>query len=65
MRQDRAQLPAAHPQRDPGEDLTGLPQLLRLRRMLGLFVFFYAVVHFTVYLVLDLELNLALVGPIS
>ncbi len=46
----------------PVRTLTGLPQLLRLRRMLGLFVFFYAVVHFTVYLVLDLELNLALVG---
>jgi len=46
----------------PVRNLTGLPQLLRLRRMLGLFVFFYAVVHFTVYLVLDLELNLALVG---
>ena len=46
----------------PLRTLTGLPQLLRLRRMLGLFAFFYAVVHFTVYLVLDLELNLALVG---
>jgi sulfoxide reductase heme-binding subunit YedZ len=46
----------------PVRNLTGLPQLLRLRRMLGLFVFFYAVVHFTVYLVLDLELNLPLVG---
>ena len=46
----------------PVRNLTGLPQLLRLRRMLGLFVFFYAVVHFTVYLVLDLELNLAVVG---
>jgi sulfoxide reductase heme-binding subunit YedZ len=46
----------------PVRNLTGLPQLLRLRRMLGLFVFFYAVVHFTVYLVLDLELNLALLG---
>ena len=46
----------------PVRNLTGLPQLLRLRRMLGLFVFFYAVVHFTVYLVLDLELNFALVG---
>jgi len=46
----------------PVRTLTGLPQLLRLRRMLGLFVFFYAVVHFTVYLVLDLELNLPLVG---
>ena len=46
----------------PVRNLTGLPQLLRLRRMLGLFVFFYAVVHFTVYLVLDLELNLRMVG---
>jgi sulfoxide reductase heme-binding subunit YedZ len=46
----------------PVRTLTGLPQLLRLRRMLGLFVFFYAVVHFTVYLVLDLELNFRVVG---
>jgi len=46
----------------PVRDLTGLPQLLRLRRMLGLFAFFYAVVHFTVYLVLDLELNFRLLG---
>jgi sulfoxide reductase heme-binding subunit YedZ len=46
----------------PVRTLTGLPQLLRLRRMLGLFVFFYAVVHFTVYLVLDLELNFPLLG---
>lgn len=46
----------------PVRQLTGLPQLLRLRRMLGLFAFFYAVVHFTVYLVLDLELNLPLLG---
>jgi len=46
----------------PVRTLTGLPQLLRLRRMLGLFAFFYAVVHFTVYLVLDLELNFRSVG---
>jgi sulfoxide reductase heme-binding subunit YedZ len=46
----------------PVRELTGLPQLLRLRRMLGLFAFFYAVVHFTVYLVLDLELNFRLLG---
>ena len=46
----------------PVRELTGMPQLLRLRRMLGLFVFFYAVVHFTVYLVLDLELNFRMVG---
>jgi sulfoxide reductase heme-binding subunit YedZ len=41
----------------PLRHLLGVPQLLRLRRMLGLFAFFYAVAHFTVYLVLDLELN--------
>src|SRR6202023_3557398 len=46
----------------PVRTLTGLPQLLRLRRMLGLFAFFYVVVHFTVYLVLDLELNFRAVG---
>src|SRR5579862_7243268 len=41
----------------PLRNLLGLPQLLRLRRMLGLFAFFYVVLHFTVYLTLDLELN--------
>jgi methionine sulfoxide reductase heme-binding subunit len=46
----------------PLRNLLGLPQLLRLRRMLGLFAFFYVVVHFTVYLVLDLELNFATLG---
>ena len=46
----------------PVRNLTGLSQLLRLRRMLGLFAFFYAVVHFSVYLVLDLELNFRMVG---
>ena len=46
----------------PVRTLTGLPQLLRLRRMLGLFAFFYAVVHFTIYLVLDLELNFRMLG---
>jgi sulfoxide reductase heme-binding subunit YedZ len=42
----------------PVRNLASLPQLLRLRRMLGLFAFFYVVVHFTVYIVLDQELNL-------
>jgi sulfoxide reductase heme-binding subunit YedZ len=46
----------------PVRELTGQPQLLRLRRMLGLFAFFYVVVHFTIYLVLDLELNFAVLG---
>ena len=46
----------------PVRNLTGLTQLVRLRRMLGLFAFFYAVVHFTIYLVLDLELNFRVLG---
>jgi methionine sulfoxide reductase heme-binding subunit len=46
----------------PVRNLLGFPQLLRLRRMLGLFAFFYVVVHFTVYLVLDLELNWSTLG---
>jgi methionine sulfoxide reductase heme-binding subunit len=46
----------------PVKNLLGLAQLLRLRRMLGLFAFFYAVVHFTIYLVLDLELNWSTLG---
>ena len=41
----------------PVRQLASLPHLTRLRRMLGLFAFFYAVLHFTVYLTLDLELN--------
>jgi sulfoxide reductase heme-binding subunit YedZ len=41
----------------PVRQLAGLPHVVRLRRMLGLFAFFYVVLHFTVYLVLDLELN--------
>jgi methionine sulfoxide reductase heme-binding subunit len=46
----------------PVKNLLRQPQLLRIRRMLGLFAFFYAVVHFTVYLVLDLELDFATLG---
>lgn len=33
--------------------LTGLNSLIRFRRMIGLFVFFYAVVHMSLYLWLD------------
>jgi methionine sulfoxide reductase heme-binding subunit len=46
----------------PIRELSSQPQLLRLRRMLGLFAFFYVVLHFTIYLVLDLELNFATLG---
>jgi sulfoxide reductase heme-binding subunit YedZ len=46
----------------PVRELFGLPHLLRIRRMLGLFAFFYVVVHFTVYVVLDLELNFGTLG---
>lgn len=37
----------------PLRTLSGLHWLTRLRRMLGLFTFFYAVLHFTTYLWLD------------
>jgi sulfoxide reductase heme-binding subunit YedZ len=46
----------------PARQLTGLNDLLRLRRMLGLFAFFYVVAHFTVYAWLDQELNLRAIG---
>lgn len=37
------------------------PQVLRVRRMLGLFAFFYAALHFTVYLVLDRSLDASMI----
>jgi sulfoxide reductase heme-binding subunit YedZ len=37
----------------PLKDLTGSLAWLRLRRMLGLYVFFYALLHFSTYLFLD------------
>jgi methionine sulfoxide reductase heme-binding subunit len=43
----------------PVRQLAGLPHLIRLRRMLGLFAFFYAVLHFAIYLVLDRQLDAA------
>jgi len=41
----------------PLRHLANLPHLPRLRRMLGLFAFCYALLHFAVYLSLDLEFN--------
>jgi len=41
----------------PLRQITGRTHLIRLRRMLGLFAFFYALLHFTVYLTLDQELD--------
>ena len=46
----------------PMRELARQPQLLRLRRMLGLFAFFYALVHFAVYVVLDLDFDWRMVG---
>jgi sulfoxide reductase heme-binding subunit YedZ len=43
----------------PVRRITGWNWLSRFRRMLGLFTFFYASLHFTVWLVLDRELRLA------
>ena len=40
----------------PLRRLTGLNMLVRLRRMLGLFCFFYLVLHFLSYALLDLQL---------
>jgi sulfoxide reductase heme-binding subunit YedZ len=37
----------------PARRITGLHWLIRFRRMLGLFAFFYATLHFTTYLWLD------------
>ncbi len=39
----------------PLRQLTGQPVLVRFRRMLGLYAFFYASLHFAAYLVLDLR----------
>jgi len=39
----------------PLRQLTGKPVLLRFRRMLGLYAFFYATVHLSAYLLLDLR----------
>jgi methionine sulfoxide reductase heme-binding subunit len=45
----------------PLRHLTGWTHVLRLRRMLGLYAFFYALLHFCVYLILDQQLDLSAV----
>ena len=45
----------------PLRHLTGWVWLTRLRRMVGLFAFFYLALHFTTYAVLDASLDLAYV----
>ncbi|HUX72600.1 MAG TPA: protein-methionine-sulfoxide reductase heme-binding subunit MsrQ [Steroidobacteraceae bacterium] len=45
----------------PLKDLSGSLLPLRLRRMFGLYSFFYLALHFTVYVVLDQSANLAAV----
>jgi methionine sulfoxide reductase heme-binding subunit len=46
----------------PIRQLTGWNALLRLRRMLGLFAFFYALLHFLAYGWLDQNLDLGAIG---
>jgi methionine sulfoxide reductase heme-binding subunit len=41
----------------PVRQLSGYTHIVRLRRMLGLFAFFYAALHFTIYVVLDQALD--------
>jgi len=43
----------------PLRRLTGWPELLRLRRMIGLYCFFYASLHLATYVWLDLGFNLS------
>jgi sulfoxide reductase heme-binding subunit YedZ len=46
----------------PLRQLTGFSNLIRLRRMLGLFAFFYALMHFVTYSWLDQGLDFAAIG---
>jgi sulfoxide reductase heme-binding subunit YedZ len=46
----------------PLRRLSGWHGLIRLRRMLGLYAFFYAILHFSTFLVLDHFFDLATIG---
>jgi sulfoxide reductase heme-binding subunit YedZ len=41
----------------PIRRLTGINGLIKVRRLIGLFAFFYALIHFSIFLVFDLELS--------
>jgi sulfoxide reductase heme-binding subunit YedZ len=41
----------------PLRRLSGRNSLVKIRRLIGLFAFFYALVHFSIFLVFDLELS--------
>jgi sulfoxide reductase heme-binding subunit YedZ len=41
----------------PLRRLTGIGGLVKVRRLIGLFAFFYALIHFSIFLVFDLELS--------
>lgn len=43
----------------PAKDLTGIKKLMQLRRMVGLYAFFYASLHFLIYWVFDQSLSTA------
>jgi len=46
----------------PLRRMTGWNELIKFRRMLGLFGFFYATLHFSTYMVLDLFFDFAAIG---
>ena len=46
----------------PLRRLSGWNELIKLRRMLGLFAFFYATLHFSIYMVLDLDFDFAAIA---
>lgn len=46
----------------PLRRMTGWNQLIKVRRMLGLFAFFYAALHFATYMVLDLFFDISAIA---
>ena len=46
----------------PLRRITGWNDLIKFRRMLGLFAFFYAALHFSTYMVLDLFFDFAAIA---